>query len=61
MLSNLVPSTDKIYQWNFQKVAVLKRSTKGTMTGFFRRSYQQRVNKNEMRKQFGVGADETYQ
>ena len=31
------------------------------MTGFFRRSYQQRVNKNEMRKQFGVGADETYQ
>ena len=31
------------------------------MTGFFRRSYPQRVNKNEMRKQFGVGADETYQ
>ena len=61
MPRNFVPSTDKIYQWNFPKVAILKRSAKGTMIGFFCRAYQQRVSKIEMQKQFGVSADETYQ
>ena len=28
MLRNFVPSTNQIYQWEFPKVAVLKRSTK---------------------------------
>ena len=36
MLKNFVPSTDKIYQWDFSKVAVSKRSTKGAMAGYFR-------------------------
>ena len=61
MLRNFVPSIDKIYQWDFPKVANLKRSTKGAMTGFLRRAHQQRVSKYEMRKQFGVSADEIYQ
>ena len=61
MPRKFVASTDKIQQRDFPKVAVLKRSAKGAMTGFFRRGYQQRVRKNEMRKQFGVNADETYQ
>ena len=39
----------------------MKRSTKGAMTDFFRRACQQRVSKNEMRKQSGISADETYQ
>ena len=60
MLRNFVPSIDKIKQSDFPKVADLKRSTKGAMNGYFRRSHQQRVSKNEMRKQFGVSADETY-
>ena len=34
-LRNFVSSTDKIYQWEFPKVAVLKRSTKGTMSSSF--------------------------
>ena len=34
---------------------------KGAMTGFFRKAHQQRVGKNDMRKQFGASADETYQ
>ena len=61
MFRNFVPSTDKIYQWDYLKVADLKRSTKGAMTGFLRRAHQQRVIKNEMRKQFVVSADEIYQ
>ena len=61
MFRNFVPSTDKIYQCDYPKVADLKRSTKGAMTGFLRRAYQQRVIKNEMRKQFVVSADEIYQ
>ena len=39
MLKNYVPSTDKIYQWEFPKVAILKRFTKGAMTGSFRRAH----------------------
>ena len=39
MFRNIGPSTDKIYQWDFPKVAVLKRSTKGAMTAFFRRAH----------------------
>ena len=31
------------------------------MTGFFPFAHHQRVSKNEMRKQLGVSADETYQ
>ena len=34
-LRNFVSSTDKIYLWEFPKVAVLKRSTKGTMSSSF--------------------------
>ena len=34
---------------------------KGAMVGFFRRAQQQKASKNEMRKQFGVSADGTYQ
>ena len=60
MLRNFVLSTNKIWQWDIPKEALLKRSTKRAMTGFFRRAYQQRVSKNEMRKQFGISADETY-
>ena len=61
MLKNFVPRTDKILQWDFCKVAVLKRFTKVAMTGFFRRATQQRFGKNETIKQFRVSADETYQ
>ena len=53
------------------QTAVLKRSTKGAMTGFFRRAHQQREterererereSKNEMRKQFGLSAGKNYQ
>ena len=61
MLRNFVLSTDKICQWDFPKVAILKRSTKEAMSSSFRRTHQQRVSKNEMLNQFGVSADETYQ
>ena len=37
MLKNFIPSTDKIYQWDFSKVAVSKRSTKGAMSSSFGR------------------------
>ena len=60
MFRNIGPSTDKIYQWDFPKVAVLKRSTKGAMTLSIA-FYQQGVSKNESFKQFGVIADETFQ
>ena len=60
MFRNIGPSTDKIYQWDFPKVAVLKRSTKGAMTLSIA-FYQQGVSKNEIFKQFGVIADETFQ
>ena len=61
MVRNFVPSADKIYQWEFPKVSALKRSTKGRMTGYFRSAHQQKVSKNEIRKQFRVSADETYE
>ena len=60
MLTNFILITSEIDQWDFPKVAILKRSTKGAMTGFFRRVHQLRVSKNEMHKQFGVSADEAY-
>ena len=47
MFKNFVPSTNKIYQWDFPKAAVLKRSMKGAMTVFFSRAHQQRVSKND--------------
>ena len=37
MLRHYLRSTDKRYQWNFPKVAVLKRSTKGAISSSFRR------------------------
>ena len=36
MLKNFVPSINKIYQWDFLKVAALKGPAKGAMTGSFR-------------------------
>ena len=60
MLRNFVPFGDKIHQWDFPKVAVLKRSTKGAMTLSIA-FYQQGGSKNEIFKQFGVIADETFQ
>ena len=38
MFRNRAPGTDKIYQWDFPKVAVLKRSTKEAMSSSFRRA-----------------------
>ena len=38
MLRNFDPSTDKIYQWDFPRVAVLKRSMKGAMSSSFRKT-----------------------
>ena len=57
MLRNFVLSTNKIWQWDIPRAM---RHFDRAMTGFFRRAYQQRVSKNEMRKQFGISADETY-
>ena len=38
MLKNFALITNKIYQWDFLKVAVLKRPTKGAMSRSFRRA-----------------------
>ena len=35
MLGDFVSSTDNIYLWDFPKVTVLKRSTKGAMSSSF--------------------------
>ena len=35
MLGDFVPSTDNIYLWDFPKVTVLKRSTKGAVSSSF--------------------------
>ena len=56
MLKNFASITNKIYQWDFLKVAVLKRPTKGAMSRSFRRAYlifyQQNIAKNAMLKNF---------
>ena len=39
VFQQITGNTNKIHQGNFLKVAVLNRSTKGAMTGFFRRSH----------------------
>ena len=57
MLRNFVLSTNEIWQWDIPRAM---RHFDRAMTGFFRRAYQQRVSKNEMRKQFGISVDETY-
>ena len=38
VVRNSVPSADKIYQWDFPKAMVSKRSTKGAMSSPFRRA-----------------------
>ena len=67
MLKQLGVSTNEIYQESFLKVPVLNCSTKGAMNGqllsqstLFIAFYQQKVSKNEMLGQFGVGANEIY-
>ena len=42
------------------KTSNLNRSTKGAMTGSFRRAHYQ-VSKNEMLKQIGIITNESYQ
>ena len=38
IVRNFLPSADKIYQYDFPKVAVFKRSTKGAISSFFRKA-----------------------
>ena len=65
MLRNFVPSTDKIYQWDFSKVAVAKRSTKGESSAPFVERlvlnfYQQKIDKNVMLRNFAPSTDKIY-
>ena len=64
MFKYIFPSLGKIYQYNFSKATVLKRSTKEAMSSSFVKrpthsllSYQQRVSKNAMPRQVVPSTD----
>ena len=63
MLQQSGVSTNKIYQGDFLKVAVLNHSTKGStlQSILFIVFYQWRASINEILKQFGVSTNEIYQ
>ena len=54
MLRNFVSSTGKIYQWDFPKVAIVKRSTKGGMRSSFRRALVLNLLLAEIRQKCNV-------
>ena len=66
MLKNFVPSTDKVYLWDFLKVAVLKCTTKEAMRSSFRRVpllniLSAKICQNVMLRNFVQSIDKSYQ
>ena len=67
MLEQFGVRANGIYQKDFLKVTILNRSTKGPMTGSFRRAHFHsvlafyQVMKNKMLKEIGTITNESYQ
>ena len=69
MLRNFVPSTDKIYYWDFPKVAFLKGSTKGArineqllwQSALYLTFYQQKIDKYAILRNFAPSTHKIYQ